>query len=65
MSCYFLEAFLKIGAMHKNYFKDNWNVFDFLNIALTIIVMIIGTAMNNKASVAQATIIRSLKIGRL
>jgi hypothetical protein len=51
--------------MHKNYFKDNWNVFDFLNIALTIIVMIIGTAMNNKAGVAQATIIRSLKIGRL
>jgi voltage-gated sodium channel len=52
MSVYFLEAFLKIGAMRKNYFKEPWNVFDFLNIALTFIVVIVGVTMNNKASVA-------------
>jgi hypothetical protein len=47
-----LEAFLKIGAMRKNYFKEPWNVFDFLNIAITLIVVIVGVTMNNKASVA-------------
>jgi hypothetical protein len=52
ITVYFLEAFLKIGAMRKNYFKEPWNVFDFLNIAITLIVVIVGVTMNNKASVA-------------
>ena len=52
ITVYFLEAFFKIGAMRKNYFKEPWNVFDFLNIAITLIVVIVGLTMNNKASVA-------------
>lgn len=51
-SVYFIEAFLKIGAMHKNYFKEPWNVFDFLNVTLTLVVVIVGATMNSKGGVA-------------
>jgi urea transporter len=36
-----LEAILKIIAMGKKYFKDAWNVFDFIVVMVTFIVLII------------------------
>ena len=35
-----LEAIIKITALGKVYFKDNWNVFDLVIVFLTIIGII-------------------------
>lgn len=41
-ACIFtFEAIIKIIALGKVYFKDNWNVFDFIIVLLTIIGIII------------------------
>jgi len=61
---FLIEAVLKLYALRGNYWKDNWNKFDFTVVAATIIGMAIkyGTGMN----VASITsVIRIFRIARL
>jgi hypothetical protein len=64
MAIFTLEAVLKIFAMHTAYFKDSWNNFDFVVVVTTIVILIIGF-FNVGNFAIQATILRSLRIGRL
>ena len=37
-----LEAVLKLIAYQKNYFKETWNIFDFVVVVVTLIILIVG-----------------------
>jgi len=39
MVIFTLEAALKITALKKAYFKDSWNVFDFIIVILTLSIL--------------------------
>jgi len=59
------EAIIKLIAMRKNYFKDSWNIFDFIVVVGTWLVIIIlklplGFDLN-----ILGTILRTLRIGRI
>jgi hypothetical protein len=61
-----IEAAVKIIGMKGNYFKDTWNVFDFVVVCITLIVFTlkyipgIGLDMSS-----QATIVRVLRVLRV
>lgn len=57
---FILEAVLKIIAFGRNYFKDNWNVFDFV-IVVGSLAFISPTFKRQKRTV---TMIRAFRIGR-
>jgi len=42
MAIFTVEAILKIIAMKSAYFKDGWNVFDFVVVVFTILALIIA-----------------------
>jgi len=42
MAIFTIEAILKIIAMKSKYFKDSWNIFDFVVVIGTIFVLIIS-----------------------
>lgn len=59
-----IEAIIKITAFGKLYFKDNWNVFDFIIVVGTAIAII----LSNSISIAigpQTSILRAFRIGRV
>jgi hypothetical protein len=64
MSIFIVEAILKLIAMKMLYFKDPWNVFDFVVIVSTILVLIIA-ALSPIDIRSQATIIRILRLLRM
>ena len=64
MAIFTIEAIIKIFAMHRNYFLDSWNIFDFIVVVTTIIILVISF-FNIGNFAIQATILRSLRIGRL
>lgn len=41
MAIFTIEAIIKIVALKKNYFRENWNVFDFTVVVLTFAVVLI------------------------
>eukprot|EP00746_Dinoflagellata_sp_MGD_P164295 gnl/MRDRNA2_/MRDRNA2_92848_c0_seq1.p1 gnl/MRDRNA2_/MRDRNA2_92848_c0~~gnl/MRDRNA2_/MRDRNA2_92848_c0_seq1.p1 ORF type:complete len:1567 (+),score=269.87 gnl/MRDRNA2_/MRDRNA2_92848_c0_seq1:537-4703(+) len=58
------EALLKFLALHMNYFKDGWNVFDFICVVATIVGILIDLLTDiNLGSVMSA--IRIFRIARL
>ena len=63
-SIFTLEAIIKIIALGKIYFKDSWNIFDFVVVILTIVGIILQQAIRVHLG-AQTTIIRSLRIMRV
>jgi len=58
------EAIIKIFALDKNYFKDNWNIFDFIVVILSILSVIITSLSSLKVGAA-TTIVRSFRIARI
>jgi len=60
-----IEAIIKLWAMQKNYFKDSWNIFDFIVVVGTWVVIIV-LKMNLSLDLRIAgTILRTLRIGRI
>jgi voltage-dependent calcium channel L type alpha-1D len=59
-----LEAIIKIVAYGKDYFKDGWNIFDFLVVMLSL-VGIITTQLTSINLGSKTTIIRALRICRV
>ena len=64
MAIFIFEAAFKLIAMKFLYFKDPWNVFDFVVIVATILVLILAAVSPINLS-SQATIIRILRILRV
>ena len=52
VAVYTFEALIKLIAMRKNYFRDSWNTFDFINIVGTLMVLIGGSILNTSAGTA-------------
>lgn len=61
-----LEAIIKIIAFGiKGYFKQGWNVFDFLIVLVSYAMLIIGFTSESVLGPKQATVARAFRIGRI
>lgn len=66
MAIFTIEAIIKLIAMRSIYFKDAWNVFDFIVVVSTAIVVIMTFIPGNSIDLKlQATLIRVLRILRV
>jgi len=60
-----IEAFIKLSAYHLNYFKDNWNIFDFLCVLVSDIFVVVELAMGDNMNVELGNVITTLRIFRI
>jgi voltage-dependent calcium channel L type alpha-1D len=66
MFIFTIEAIIKLVAMKVLYFKDNWNLFDFIVVVLTAVVLALSFIPGNPIDLKmQATLIRVLRILRV
>jgi len=66
MGIFTIEAIIKLIAMKCLYFKDTWNVFDFVVVVLTAVVLALSFIPGNPIDLKmQATLIRVLRILRV
>lgn len=65
MSIFTIEAIVKIIAQKKEYFRDNWNVFDFVVVVGTIIILTLNWVGVGDSIAIAGTILRTLRIGRV
>jgi lipoprotein signal peptidase len=42
MAVFTIEAIFKLTAMHRTYFWETWNIFDFIVVVATFVILIIG-----------------------
>mmetsp|Transcript_23030 Transcript_23030/g.22379 ORF Transcript_23030/g.22379 Transcript_23030/m.22379 type:complete len:224 (-) Transcript_23030:2130-2801(-) len=59
-----VEAIIKLYAFRKDYFKEGWNVFDFVIVVGTYIGLL-ASAFSNVNVGPQTTVIRAFRIGRI
>ena len=59
-----IEAVIKIIAHDKRYFKDNWNVFDFIIVLGSIVFITLGKFTSIGVG-STASVLRTLRLGRL
>lgn len=59
-----LEAAVKLAALGGHYFKDNWNIFDFVVVLLSVLSVVITSLSSLKVGAA-TTIVRSFRIARV
>lgn len=61
-----LEAIIKIISFGKAYFKDNWNIFDFIVVIISIIGIIIDISpASNSSAGSKTTLLRTFKVVRI
>jgi len=66
MGIFSVECIIKLIAMRKTYFKDNWNNFDFVVVMFSSLALLIKATPSLGIDVnAQATIIRILRVLRV
>lgn len=65
MIIFTMEAVIKIIAMRKNYFKESWNVFDFVVVTLTLLILALNIFKIEVEFGNSAMILRALRIGRI
>ena len=65
MGIFSLEAFIKIIALKKAYFRDSWNIFDFTIVFFTSVILILKFAQFPVQFGSGPTILRVLRIGRI
>jgi hypothetical protein len=61
---FLIECILKLCALRLSYFKDNWNVFDFVCVSLGIFSLILAAATDVDL-VAISGVVRIFRIARL
>lgn len=64
MAIFTIECVLKLIALKRVYFKEAWNIFDFTVVVTTVVILVLGF-FNIGNFAIQATILRSMRIGRL
>ena len=65
MVIFTLEAVIKIIAYKGEYFKDSWNIFDFVVVCLTLVILAIKVCGVELGLGGGAMILRVLRIGRI
>ena len=65
MIIFTVEAVIKIIALRKAYFSDSWNIFDFIIVVLTLLILILEVLGITVGFGSGATILRALRIGRI
>ena len=61
-----IEAIIKIIALgFRSYFKNSWNIFDFLVVVVSYIFFICGFFVSASIGPKVATIARAFRIGRI
>ena len=60
-----VEAIMKLTAMGKYYFNDNWNNFDFLVVVITDFGLIISRFKIDSSLTTAVTVIRAFRIMRI
>ena len=60
-----IEAAIKIYALRRQYFTDPWNVYDFLIVAVTYIVLALTFAKVFEGAGALTTVLRVFRVGRV
>ena len=65
MAIFTVEAIVKIIAQKSAYFKDSWNLFDFVVVAATAVILVINWAGVGDQVAILGTILRTLRIGRV
>lgn len=59
------ECVIKIYALHCNYFKDSWNIFDFTVVVLTLVILILTAYGIGKEFSLVGMLLRTLRTGRI
>ena len=59
------EAIIKIFALRTRYFMDNWNLFDFLVVAISLVGFILDQTLGDNSFGSQATIARAFRVLRI
>ena len=59
-----VECFLKISALHCNYFREPWNVFDFMCVMSSDVVAIIEAILSN-STVNLSALVSCLRVFRV
>ena len=62
---FMVEAVAKLIAYKWQYFKSNWNMFDFLLVILSIVSYKTNYFLSGDFGQASSMVIRTLKVGRL
>ena len=65
MIIFMLEATIKLIAMKCSYFKDSWNVFDFMIVLPSFCILLLKFMSIDIELGSGATILRALRIGRI
>ena len=60
-----IEAIIKLIALKKVYFHDSWNIFDFIIVVLTLIILVLKVTNVGIEFGAGPTVLRALRIGRI
>lgn len=61
---FIIEAGIKITALGKTYFKDNWNKFDFFIVTITIVGIVLDMTIKSK-NTARTTVVRAFRVIRI
>ncbi|CAE7267744.1 unnamed protein product [Symbiodinium necroappetens] len=59
-----IECLLKLSALHCNYFREPWNVFDFFCVVMSDVVAIIEAALTN-STVNLSALVSALRVFRV
>merc|ERR1719169_155350 len=63
---FFIECVMKLVCFQGNYFKDNWNIFDFLCVASSLVGITFDNFGPDNVSIGPVTsVVRIFRIGRL
>ena len=62
---FLLEAIFKMISYGKRYFKDYWNVFDFIIVIGSLIYIILKYGFNVSLLSSATQVFRALRIGRI
>jgi len=62
---FLIECVLKLCAFKSNYFKDSWNLFDFLCVTSSVLSMVVDTFIPTLSIGPVTSVVRIFRIGRL
>lgn len=65
MAIFTLEAIIKLIALRTSYFRDSWNIFDFVVVVGSIAALLISMFKTDSDIAMQATMVRILRVLRV
>lgn len=60
-----LEALIKIYALRCEYFRDGWNIYDFMIVLVTYVVLILTSVNIFSGAGTLTTVLRVFRVGRV